>query len=90
MNHENKNLQVSYFSHSFMVGQALHMQNNLKSSSVIIVFNCLGNYAYIYITNVRDKGDCILGNLLLDVDGKSLVNLKKSSLDKGTYMYVSF
>ena len=34
MNHKNKHLWVSYFSHSFMVGQALHKHNNLNSSSV--------------------------------------------------------
>ena len=35
--------------------------------------------------------DCILDNLLLDFNGKSLVNfkIKKSSLDKGTYMYLN-
>ena len=33
MNHK-KHLRVSYFSHSFMVGQALHMHNNLNSSNV--------------------------------------------------------
>ena len=55
MNHKNKHLMVSYFSHSFMAGQALHMHNNLNSSSV----NCcllLGKLC-IYITtkNVGDK-----------------------------------
>ena len=56
MNHKNKHLRVSYFSHSFMVGQALHIYTNLNSSRNNC-FNCLGNYAYIKeLKNVQDKG----------------------------------
>ena len=67
MNNKNKHLRVSYFSHSFMVGQALHMHNNLNSSSV----NCcklLGKLC-IYITNkkrTRQKRLACFSNKLLE------------------------
>ena len=82
MNHKNKHLRVFYFSHSFMVVQALHMHNNLNIYSYITTkkrtrqrrFACFSNICLASLGQKMLHFDCILSNLLLDFNGTSLVN----------------
>ena len=52
MNHKNKHLPVSYFSHNFVDGQALHMQNNIRHFSLLNV-NFAGACGYDFVCDGR-------------------------------------